>query len=283
VADDVPEVAHDLYRLSPAEFVAARDALAKQLRADGDRETATAVKALRRPSVAAGLLNALAHDHPDELAALIDLGDELRQAQEARVRGEDGDVSGLSKARREAIGDLTARSGAEGGPHAATVAATLEAASADAALADQVRSGTLSDVPAPGGAFGFGFGFELSDDSDDDELAPRRPKAKPAKATKQAKQAKDNTGAVAAKEDDGPRRADEVAARRRDNAIAAAEAAEAEAAARQAAADEADAEVERLRDELSAAESGATAAGRAARQAATAAKAARKKADRLSS
>jgi hypothetical protein len=278
VADDVPDVARDLYQLPPAGFVAARDALAKQLRADGDREAATAVKSLRRPSVAAGFLNALAHDHPDELAALMDLGDELRQAQDARVRGEEGDVSGLSKDRREAIGGLTARSGAQGGAHESTVAATLEAASADADLAAQVQSGTLSDVPTPGGGFGFGFGFELSADDEGDEPAPLRPKAKAAKATKKAK-----AGAVAPKEDDGPSRADELAAKRRVKAVADAEAAESEASSLQADAEDAAAEVDHLRAELSAAEARSTDAAKAARRATTAAATARKKAERLAS
>jgi len=280
VADDVPAVARDLYQLPPAAFVAARDALAKQLRADGDRDAATAVKSLRRPSVAAGFLNALAHDHPDELAALMDLGEQLRQAQDARVRGEEGDVNGLSKARREAIGELTALSGADGGPHAAVVASTLESASADAELAARLRTGTLDEVPTPGGGFGFGFGFELSADDEDDEPAPPRPKAK-AKATKATKEkAKDET--VAAKEDDGPSKADELAAKRRAKAVADAEAAEVEASSLQADAADAAAEVDRIHDELSVAESRAADAAKAARRAAAAAATARKKADRLS-
>ncbi|MBA3302292.1 MAG: hypothetical protein H0U26_00295, partial [Acidimicrobiia bacterium] len=40
-----------LYELAPEEFVAAREALAKELVAEGDRAAAKEVRALRRPTV----------------------------------------------------------------------------------------------------------------------------------------------------------------------------------------------------------------------------------------
>ncbi|MGH9179173.1 MAG: hypothetical protein ACRD0N_11565 [Acidimicrobiales bacterium] len=51
MADD--RLDHDLYALDPEEFTAARNELAKQLRAEGRRDHATAVGKLRRPSVTA--------------------------------------------------------------------------------------------------------------------------------------------------------------------------------------------------------------------------------------
>jgi hypothetical protein len=42
-----------LYRLPLGEFVAARDQLARQLRAAGDRDAARQVARLRRPSISA--------------------------------------------------------------------------------------------------------------------------------------------------------------------------------------------------------------------------------------
>ncbi len=50
--------ADDLYGLPLEEFTAARDALAKRLRGEKRREDADAVKALKRPSVAAGAISA---------------------------------------------------------------------------------------------------------------------------------------------------------------------------------------------------------------------------------
>ena len=54
----------ELFDLPPTEFIAARDALAKQLKADGDAGAAAEVKALRRPSVAAWAVNQVARRQP---------------------------------------------------------------------------------------------------------------------------------------------------------------------------------------------------------------------------
>ena len=54
----------DLYGLPGAEFVAARDALARSLAKDKQRDEAAAVKALRRPTRSAEVLNELARSEP---------------------------------------------------------------------------------------------------------------------------------------------------------------------------------------------------------------------------
>ena len=54
-----------LFDVEPKQFIAARDALAKELRSRGERDAATEVKTLRRPTVAAWALNQVArHDAP---------------------------------------------------------------------------------------------------------------------------------------------------------------------------------------------------------------------------
>jgi hypothetical protein len=53
-----------LYRRPLGEFVAARDRLARQLRAAGDREAARQVAGLRRPSISTWAANQLAHAAP---------------------------------------------------------------------------------------------------------------------------------------------------------------------------------------------------------------------------
>src|SRR5207249_1478034 len=65
----------------PGEFVARRDARAKELRKAGDRAGADAVKKLRKPSVAAAAVNRLAREAADEVAGLLAAGEALRQAQ----------------------------------------------------------------------------------------------------------------------------------------------------------------------------------------------------------
>jgi hypothetical protein len=81
------DAADELYGLPPEEFVPARDALAKRLRAEGDREAATDVKALRRPSVTAWAINQAARAHPEALEDLLSAGEELRRVHERLVGG----------------------------------------------------------------------------------------------------------------------------------------------------------------------------------------------------
>jgi hypothetical protein len=83
---------HDLYHLDPVEFVAARDQLAKELRADGQREAAAAVKALRRPTVPAWALNQVSREHPDEIEELVQTAAEARRAQQEVLEGADREM-----------------------------------------------------------------------------------------------------------------------------------------------------------------------------------------------
>src|SRR5690606_13878695 len=73
----------ELYGLPLDEFTAARDERAKELRADGERTAATAVRALRRPSTAAWAVNQLVRARREEVEQVLDLGAALREAQAA--------------------------------------------------------------------------------------------------------------------------------------------------------------------------------------------------------
>ena len=66
-AADLDAAADELYGLHRDAFVPRRTELVRAARAVGDKEAATAIGALRKPSVAARLANALARDHPDEV------------------------------------------------------------------------------------------------------------------------------------------------------------------------------------------------------------------------
>lgn len=74
----VDDVADELYGVLPADFITTRDARAKELRGDGHEELAREVKALRKPTAAAWLVNLLARDG---LAELSDLSGRMRDAQ----------------------------------------------------------------------------------------------------------------------------------------------------------------------------------------------------------
>jgi hypothetical protein len=84
-ADDLDAALAALYRRPLGEFVAARDQLARQLRAAGDRDAARQVARLRRPSLSAWAANQLAHAAPHAMAELLATGAALQQAQQAAL------------------------------------------------------------------------------------------------------------------------------------------------------------------------------------------------------
>ncbi|SFR70259.1 hypothetical protein SAMN05428970_0898 [Agromyces sp. CF514] len=145
--DALAEIADELYGLPPEAFTAARNARAKQLRAD-DRALADAVAELRKPSAPAWLVNQLVRLRPDELDQLFELGAQLRAAQ-AEVDA--AALTALARERRKVVGAVAADAGALAdelghpvrGPVLDDVASTLQAAMTDAAATDAVRSGRL--------------------------------------------------------------------------------------------------------------------------------------------
>lgn len=78
---DVEEAAARLYAVPLEQFIPTRTTLVAEARAAGDREAAGEIGALRKPSVAAWLVNQLARLDPQPLAALTSLGSRLRDAQ----------------------------------------------------------------------------------------------------------------------------------------------------------------------------------------------------------
>ncbi|MFG1674311.1 hypothetical protein [Micromonospora sp. NPDC049282] len=148
---DVPvEVVRRLYGTPPDRFVAARDAAVAQAREAGDPRTAREIGRLRRPTVAAWLVNLLAIRRPELVADLTQLAESLRAAQRD-LRG--GKLRELSAQRRAVVGALVAevRRLAAAEPAAppagklplGEVEATLNAALSDTEVAEQVRAGRL--------------------------------------------------------------------------------------------------------------------------------------------
>ena len=80
---DPPAEAADLFRVAPERFIVERDALVKQLRADGRDEDAAAVKGLRKPTAVVWALNQLASRDPGGLTGLFDAGRALRLLRRA--------------------------------------------------------------------------------------------------------------------------------------------------------------------------------------------------------
>ena len=154
-----PNDASDLYRLDPERFTAARNDLAKRLRASGQKEEAQAVAKLRRPPATAWALNQIAPSAPEIIDRVLEAGAELRSAMEAAVGGDATALRHAQQAERAAV-DAALSTAAERLAHAGhrtseatrqRMAGTLRAAFSDEAIAEQLRAGTLdADHDAPG-------------------------------------------------------------------------------------------------------------------------------------
>jgi hypothetical protein len=140
MADD--HAAH-LYGLDLQEFVAARDALVKELRAGGDRDGAAAVKKLVKPTRAAWAVNRLVRDRPDEIAALVQAGAALAGAQEQLLDGADADVLRSAAVAARALVDALAAEAPVDGAARDKVRATLHAATVDADVRAEVAAGQV--------------------------------------------------------------------------------------------------------------------------------------------
>jgi hypothetical protein len=154
-----------LYAAPFDEFVAERDALAKRLRSDGDREAADRVKALRKPSAAVWAVNQLARQEGKDYRALLKAGDSLRKTQEKVLGGESPEkLQEAAAAERELVDRLTEKGRAllDDGGHKPTeamlrrVSGTLHAAATRPDLREAAESGRLEHEEETAG-----FGFDL--------------------------------------------------------------------------------------------------------------------------
>jgi hypothetical protein len=187
--------ADDLYGLPLDRFVPERGALARSLRADGRRQEAAEVAALRKPSVAAWAVNQLLRTQGRAVAELFDAGDRLREAQADLLAGS-GDGRALRSAgqRERAAVDalvtfargLLTSEGQDLSPGTLEkVADTLHAAALDHDARRVLRDGRLERELRH---VGLGIG-------DLPEAAPARPATKrkaPARRAKQARPAVDD-------------------------------------------------------------------------------------------
>jgi ABC-type branched-subunit amino acid transport system substrate-binding protein len=144
----------ELYREPPDGFVARRDELVKELRAAGDREEAERVKKLRRPTVAAWLINRAALVSPSALAEFAEASRQLEDAQTRALEGrEEAATAWRAAAAREreaidAVVDAAERLARDAGQPASEravelVAETLKAATGDAELRQRVLEGRV--------------------------------------------------------------------------------------------------------------------------------------------
>lgn len=260
VTDGLPDDADELYDLDPGEFTAARNALAKRLRAEKRKDEATTVAALRRPTPAAWALNQLARRSPEVIEAALDAVEALQAATDAAIAGEAGQIRAATAAERAATGEVVdaAREhlGARTEGLRQVIIGTLRAAATDPDVAAELRSGRLSSEHEPAG-FGFGAdvgGFELG-----------APAAAPAPAPKKSKPAAPRRQAPTGGSDDKTAQRKAAAAEKAAAKARAEAAKEAERLAR--AADRLEQSAERAERTAEVADDGATLAEEAAREA----------------
>ncbi|WUH89024.1 hypothetical protein OG900_02010 [Streptomyces sp. NBC_00433] len=151
---DLEAVCEDLYTGAPGEFTARRDERAAAAKAAGDRDTARAIRGLRKPSLSAWACNLLVRRRPEEARQFLQLGEALRRAhhemdssqmrelnaRQWRIISElAGQAAGLAQEAGHRLSDAVQRE----------VEATLRAATADPESARQWARGRLSGALTP--------------------------------------------------------------------------------------------------------------------------------------
>ena len=141
----------ELFTMAPADFVAARNALAKALKADGHRDEAAAVAALRRPTVPDWALNSVALQEPDVVADAVDAAEHLRSVQAAALgdpsaapdlREAMAQVRHAAGALRKATEDVLRRAGRPAGDMSA-LTSRLNETMVHPGLLSQLQAGRL--------------------------------------------------------------------------------------------------------------------------------------------
>jgi hypothetical protein len=138
-----------MYESPPDGFVAARSAAIADAKKAGDKAAVKRLTALRKPTVAAWLVNLLALRRPELIDELVELATALRTAQRS-LQGEQ--LRELSDQRRQIVSALVREArklavaedrGMAGKLPLGEVEATLTAALAEPEVAEQVRTGRL--------------------------------------------------------------------------------------------------------------------------------------------
>lgn len=143
------EIVDELYGLAPGAFVTRRNELAREVKADGDRELAGRIEKLRRPTQSAWAINQWVRAYPDDSALIAELASELTAAQR---RSAVDKMRALSRRRQELISSsvtAVARAAADRQVRLADgavreVTQTLRAAVADQEVLEQVLRGNLT-------------------------------------------------------------------------------------------------------------------------------------------
>jgi hypothetical protein len=145
---DLESASQELYRVAPTQFTATREAMAAEAREEGQRELASSLKKLRKPSVGAWLANLLVFEQSRDVEHLVKLGAELR-APNRKLEGEN--IRRVSKETGDAVSTLVRDAKEKASRQGQSVSAaaaqelegTLDAAFADPQAAERLLEGRL--------------------------------------------------------------------------------------------------------------------------------------------
>jgi hypothetical protein len=186
----------EIYGAPLSEFIAKRDALARDLKKAGDGPGADAISKARRPTVVAWAVNQVVRQEPGGLEELLDAAAKMHQAQSALLSGGDAAAFRAASERlRAAVRQLTDRAVKiavdAGHGDSASAQGRIErtlftSATGDEAARELLRRGRFAAVVAPADGLALG-GFDVA--------AAPAPAAKPAKAAPPEKETKAATQA----------------------------------------------------------------------------------------
>ncbi|MFD5214625.1 transposase [Microbacterium sp. NPDC058345] len=173
----LPEIAAELYAMPPAEFIAGRNERAKAVE---DPALGRDVRALRKPSVAAWIVNVFARERTERLSEALQLADELREAQ---ADLDAPTLAQLGRQRRaltnrladEAAALATARGGRVTDATREAVRQTITAAFFDPRAAEAVASGRLVRELEPSGDPAFDPGSAVAGGTPERRDTPQPP------------------------------------------------------------------------------------------------------------
>ena len=154
----------ELFAVRPEDFVAARNALVKRLKAAGERDRAGEVATWRRPTPIDWALNQVARDDADAIDRFTGAAAAAQEAQAAALSGRGEDLRAAVAEVRESSATVAALAAAalagQGRPTAsarAAVSTRLAEIAAEPSLAAQLAHGRLgAGAVEADGAFGFG-------------------------------------------------------------------------------------------------------------------------------
>jgi hypothetical protein len=150
-----------------ADFTRRRDELAKQIKKDGDKDAAAAIKALRKPTTAVWAVNQMARRNREKVGDLVRAAGDVRDAQARAVSGrDDGSLRTATRNWRDLVNELAALVARDAGEqYRDDAAAMLQTASTTEQLADVLIAGRFTTAVSSAG-----FGLEGMPDPPEREL-----------------------------------------------------------------------------------------------------------------